>query len=136
MDAVPEASRRGPTAAAISNAVVHVFRERLGKGPTRAKTYLHEDMVSCVLRGGFSVQEMNLVAAGRNDLVENQRRAMQKIISRELIDAVEGLTGRTVEAFMSSNHVDPEISLETFILDARPDDDDAFGVLEAVVETG
>lgn len=136
MAALSEGPARGPTAAAISNAVVHVFRERLGKGPTRAKTYLHEDMISCVLRGGFSVQEMSLVAAGRHDLVEESRLAMQMIIRTELIEAVEGLTGRTVEAFMSSNHVDPEISLETFILFAREEDADRLATADGVVETG
>lgn len=112
-------SPNGATSAAISNAVVHVFRDHLGKGPTRAKTYLHEDLITCLLRGGYNRQEETLVAAGHSDIVTGARHAVQGVMKADLIAAVERLTGRTVEAFVSGNHVDPELSLETFVLTPR-----------------
>lgn len=121
MEASLEVPTRGSTAAAISNAVVHVFRDHLGKGPTRAKTYVHEDMISCVLRGGLNRQESALVDAGRGDLVEESRHAIQGVLEHDLVAAVERLTSRKVEAFLSASHLDPDLSLETFLLIPRED---------------
>lgn len=36
----------------------------------------------------------------------------------DLVAAVEELTGRTVVAFMSDNHVDPDMAAELFVLDS------------------
>ncbi len=32
------------------------------------------------------------------------------------IATIERLSGRTVSAFMSTNHIDPDLALETFVL--------------------
>jgi uncharacterized protein YbcI len=107
----------GPLAADISNAVVRLVREHFGKGPTQAKTIVHEDVVVTVLRGGFTQAEKTLYKAGRGDLVDEGRRAMQDVFEREMRAAVERLTGRKVEAFLSANHHEPDASVEVFLLD-------------------
>src|SRR3954447_7494361 len=109
----------GPLAADISNIVVRLFREHFGKGPTQAKTILHEDVVVCVLRGGFTQAEKTLYNAGRADIVDEGRRAMQDVFEREMCAHVERLTGRRVEAFLSANHHDPDASVEVFLLEAE-----------------
>jgi uncharacterized protein YbcI len=107
----------GPVAADISNIVVRLFREHFGKGPTQAKTILHEDIVVCVLRGGFTQAEKTLYNAGHADIVDEGRRAMQDVFEREMCSHVERLTGRRVEAFLSANHHDPDASVEIFLLE-------------------
>jgi uncharacterized protein YbcI len=47
------------------------------------------------------------------------RFAFQETMERELVAGVEKITGQKVLAFLSSNHIDPDIAVETFILD-RP----------------
>lgn len=47
------------------------------------------------------------------------RRAFQDTMSEELTGAVERLTGRKVVAFMSHNHVDPDLAAELFVLESR-----------------
>src|SRR4051812_33289255 len=112
----------GPVAADISNAVVRLVREHFGKGPTQAKTLLHDDVVVTVLRGGFTQAEKTLYKAGRADIVDEGRRAMQGVFEREMRAAVERLTGRRVSAFLSANHHDPDASVEIFLLE--PEDED------------
>ena len=110
----------GPMAAEISNAVVKLFREHFGKGPTQAKTIIAEETVVAVLRGGFTQAEKTLYRAGRADVVEEGRRAMQDVFQREMRMAVERITGRRVEAFLSANHHEPDASVEVFLLDGPP----------------
>ena len=110
---------RGHAASAISSAVVQLFREYLGKGPERAKTYLHDDLVVCLLRGGFNRSEGTLTDAGRADLVLKSRDALQGALEHDLRAAIERITGRTVVAFMSTTHVEPDLSLESFVLEPQ-----------------
>src|SRR3954466_16398369 len=113
----------GPVASEISNAVVRLLREHFGKGPTQAKTLLHDDVVVTVLRGGFTQAEQTLYKAGRADVVHESRRAMQDVLEREMRAAVERLTGRRVSAFMSANHHDPDVSVEVFMLESDSNGD-------------
>jgi uncharacterized protein YbcI len=59
----------GTQAAAISNALVQLHRHRYGKGPTKAKTYLLDDLVVCVLEGGALRVEETLRDRGAEDVV-------------------------------------------------------------------
>jgi uncharacterized protein YbcI len=107
----------GPLASDISNAIVRLVREHWGKGPMQTKTLLHDDVVVTVLKGGFTHAEKTLYKAGKGDVVEEGRRAMQDVLEREMRAAVERLTGRRVTAFLSSNHHDPDVSVEVFMLE-------------------
>jgi uncharacterized protein YbcI len=120
----------GPVAADISNAVVRLVREHFGRGPTQAKTLVHDDVVVTVLRGGYTHAEKTLYQAGKGDIVEEGRRAMQDVLERQMRASVERLTGRRVTAFLSSNHHDPDVSAEIFMLETHPgasDDGDGHG---------
>jgi uncharacterized protein YbcI len=106
----------GPVAADISNAVVRLVREHFGRGPTQAKTLVHDDVVVTVMRGGYTHAEKTLYHAGKGEIVEEGRRAMQDVFEREMTAAVEQLTGREVEAFLSANNHDPDVTVEMFLL--------------------
>lgn len=102
--------------AAISNMVVRLVSEYTGRGPTRSRTHITEDLVTVVLRDTLTKGEQSLVRDGRGTLVHDVRKAYQDTMRRELIEGIEALTGRTVEAFLSANHIDPDIAVETFLL--------------------
>lgn len=106
----------GETAAAISNLVVAVFGEYAGRGPTQARTYLSDDLVSVVVRDGLTKAERSLVREGREQLVVDTRRALQGAMQSRLVAGVGEITGREVLAFFSDNHVDPDIAIEAFLL--------------------
>ena len=106
----------GDVLTAISDGMVALLKEFYGRGPTRAKSYYEDDLVVCVLRGGFSRVEQTLLDGGRGAAVINQRMEFQDVM-RERFDAViEQATGRQVIGFMSGNQQDPDMMCEVFIL--------------------
>ena len=42
-----------------------LLKEYYGRGPTRTKTYFEDDLVVCLLRGGFTRVEQTLLEGGR-----------------------------------------------------------------------
>ena len=116
----------GPLAAAISDAVVQLFSEHTGRGPTKARTTVDGELVAVVMRGSMTQGERALVNGGKHEEVLRLRRAFQQTMSEELVAVVERLTERNVEAFMSANHIDPDAAAEIFILDRPVDGADGF----------
>jgi uncharacterized protein YbcI len=109
----------GPSGLAIANHVVRLLSEYTGRGPTKARTSFGDDLVTVVVRDLLTKGERSLVRDGRADLVLDLRRAYQATMGDELTDGIEEITGRHVIAFLSSNHVDPDIAIESFVLAPR-----------------
>ena len=107
---------KGSISAAISSAVVQLMREYTGRGPTKARTYIDEDLITVVLQDTLTMGERSLVRDGETDLVLTSRKAFQRTMSTQLIAAIERHSGRSVFAFLSDNHIDPDIAVETFVL--------------------
>jgi uncharacterized protein YbcI len=101
---------------AISNLTVRLLSQYTGRGPTKARTYLNEDLVTIVLQDTLTHAERTLVAKGRSDLVLVTRRTFQEVMGADLIAGVQEILGREVLAFCSANHVDPDIAVESLIL--------------------
>jgi uncharacterized protein YbcI len=112
---------RGAMLATLSNTIVGLYKRLYGKGPTKARSYYLEDLVVCVLRGGLTRAELTLAENGRGEAVTRQRREFQEAVRNEFVAAVEGIVGRKVSAFMSATHIDPEVSVEIFVLERRPE---------------
>jgi uncharacterized protein YbcI len=106
----------GLKGAAISNMVVRTLSEYTGRGPTRARTYLHDDVVTVVLQDTLTKGERSLVDDGLEELVLTMRKAFQTTMRDDLVSGVEEILGRTVAAFLSDNHLDPDVAVETFVL--------------------
>jgi uncharacterized protein YbcI len=106
----------GKLATAISSMVVQVLRQYTGRGPTKSRTYLNEDLIVVVLQGTFTPAERALIAGGKRDLVLTNRRAFQGIMRADLVAGIEDLTGRTVVAFLSDNSIDPDVKIKAFLL--------------------
>ena len=100
----------------ISDGLVALLKEFYGRGPTRAKSYYQDDLVVCVLRGGFSPVEQTLLRAGRGAAVISQRMEFQEIMRDRFVAVVENATGRSVIGFMSGNQQAPDVMCEVFIL--------------------
>ena len=118
MEPPRETLQGGQLLVAISAEMVTIFRDFLGKGPERCKTYwAGSDMLVVLLAGGFSVAEQTLFAAGRGAAVQESRMALQETLAERMRGTVEELTGRTVVAFLSASHQEPDLSAELFLLE-------------------
>jgi uncharacterized protein YbcI len=103
--------------AAISEALVSLHREYYGKGPNKAKTFLMNDTVLCLLHGGFTVVEKTLIDSGRAEAVHDIRHTFQAAMQERFTSVVEDATGRKVVAYISQVHHEPDISAELFVLE-------------------
>jgi uncharacterized protein YbcI len=115
-DAPERRPEGGALHAAISEAVVRLLAESTGRGPTKARTTIDGDLIVVVLQNALTPGERFLADDDRGEQVLDMRRAYQDAISTDAIVAIEDLTGRNVTAFMSANHIDPDLAAEVFIL--------------------
>jgi uncharacterized protein YbcI len=107
----------GSLSAAISNAVVGLLHDYTGRGPTHARTTIGSDTIVVTLRDSLTKAERTLARRGQAVEVLAMRRAFQDTMRDDLITAVERLTGRTVEAFLSDNLHDPDVAVEIFLME-------------------
>jgi uncharacterized protein YbcI len=110
------ADAAGDVRTAISDGLVALLKEYYGRGPERAKTYVSDDIVVCLLRGGFTPVEQTLREGGYGDAVIHQRMAFQEVMRDRFEQVVEQATGRRVVGFMSGNQQDPDMICEVFVL--------------------
>ncbi len=101
----------------ISTATVQLLHEYTGRGPTRAKTVINEDLVTIVLADTLTKGEQKLVDNGLAERVLQLRHDYQLTMRDDLVAIVERQLDRTVIAFMSQNHIDPDLAVEVFILE-------------------
>ena len=120
----------GRLLAQISTSIVAILREHYGRGPMKAKTYALDDIIVVVMRGsGFTPLEQTIMDSGQPGRVVAMREEFQTVMAERYRDTIEQLTGRTVVAFLSQAHVDPDITVEMFFVDgALP----GFGAVEVI----
>src|SRR5215208_3768266 len=124
------ATTNGRLALAISNAVVRCTREYTGRGPTKARTTIGNDTIVTRMEDTLTKGERSLVDSGKGDMVTDIRRCFQTTMREALTAEIEKLTGRKVIAFMSDNHIEPDMGVEILVLEpsssdgvgSRPDD--------------
>ncbi len=121
MDSLPGTEPSAPAGeelAEVTNAIVRLFREYYGRGPTRAKSYLLDDRyLVTVLRDTLTTVERTLGDTGQIDLVRRVRLTFQDAMADSFKGAVEGVLGRKVVAYHSQILVDPDIGFEFFVLE-------------------
>ena len=106
---------------AISNLVVRLLSEYTGRGPTKARTHFSENLITVVVQDLLTKGERSLMRDGKSDLVLETRRAYQFTMREDLTAGIEEITGREVIAFLSANHLDPDIAIESFMLAPQND---------------
>ena len=120
----------GQLLAAISTNVVAILREHYGRGPMKAKTYALDDIIVVVMRGsGFTPLEQTIMDSGQPNRVVDMRHEFQHMMHTRFTETIERLTDRKVLAFLSQAHVDPDITIEIFFIDAPLE---GFGAVEVV----
>jgi uncharacterized protein YbcI len=123
MSVIDDQDRR--SAQAISNVITKLQREHYGRGPESVRTIVGYDHVICFLENSFVPVERTLLEAGELAAVRETRLAFQRAMEHRFVTAVEEITNRTVRAFLSQVSLEPDISVEVFVLehngDAAPD---------------
>jgi uncharacterized protein YbcI len=119
----PGAPPPGALKSQISTGIVKLLHAYTGRGPTKARTYIADDLVTVVFRDTMTPGEQKLVAAGEGDAVLSLRHKYQMAMKDDSIALIEELTGRRVTAFMSANHIAPDAAAEIYMLEPDPSAD-------------
>jgi uncharacterized protein YbcI len=110
--------RRGVETAELSNAMVRLYKELFGRGPTKAHSaYATPDLVICTLEDSLTAAERRLVELGEHQALRDTRMLFQHASDDEFVLAVEGITGRVVRAFVSGIDTQHDVSSEVFYLE-------------------
>ena len=102
--------------AKIATSAVQLLHQYTGRGPTKAKTTINESVVTILLADTLTTGERTLVDNGHADRVLQVRYDYQNAMRDELVGIVERELDRDVIAFMSQNHIDPDLAAEVFVL--------------------
>jgi uncharacterized protein YbcI len=111
----PPAPPNAPLNQDLAKAIVRAHHERLGRGSPRARVFRSDEVLVVVLRDPFTKSEQSLIASGRGAAVIQLRQQIEAMMEAELVEIVERLTGRSVEAFLSTAHITPELVIELFV---------------------
>jgi uncharacterized protein YbcI len=111
----PATDASGALVASISREIVGVYAEYFGRGPTKAKTFWREEVITCILEDSFTRAERILVDGGRFDQVRLNRQAFQDQIEPLFRATIEKVTGRRVETCLSQINRDG-VAAEVFVL--------------------
>ncbi len=135
-DTKPEASQReqlfgGRLLAEITDRLVLLIREHYGRGSIKAKTYVLDNLIVCVLGDGFIALERTMMEGGEPGRVLEMRRDFQRLMKVRYSEMIEQLTGRKVLAFLSQAHVDPDLTVAMFLMEGRLP---RLGALELVLD--
>jgi uncharacterized protein YbcI len=106
----------GERLAAISSAIVTVFAECYGRGPTKAKTYSFDNYLVTVLEDILTTVEQTLVDRGQEDLVRRVRLTFQEAEAERFTSEVAAISGREVVGYHSQVTFHPPMGFEIFVL--------------------
>lgn len=113
----PVVDGQGSLRSEISNAMVGLYKEHYGKGPTHCRTYLEPNLVVVVLGEGYTPGEQTMFEAGKWHEVRSARQIWQDSMEQFFVTAIEELTHRKVAAFLSANRQEPDFAVELFVLE-------------------
>ncbi len=122
-DAHADVSEGQSLQAAVSNAMVGLYKEQFGRGPTKARTHFAgPDVLVSTLQDSLTPAERNLVALGEDQRLRDVRMFFQHASAHEFRTTVEQITGRKVWAFVSGIDTAQDVSTEVFYLEPQDDE--------------
>ncbi|MBA3746456.1 MAG: DUF2294 domain-containing protein [Solirubrobacterales bacterium] len=107
----------------LSNAMVKAQKQYFGKGPLRAKSYLVDDLLFIVMRGGMTRAEETMLDFDQADMVRDFRQTFENEMTERLTTMIEDITGRKVLTYQSQILFDPNLVIEIFVFDEALDAD-------------
>jgi uncharacterized protein YbcI len=110
----------------VSNAIVQLFKEQFGRGPTKARSHwAGPDALVCILRETFTPAEKNMVALGEHQRLRDVRLFFQAATEERFREVVSAIVGRRVESFMSAVDTTTDTAMEMFIFEPDTERDEA-----------
>jgi uncharacterized protein YbcI len=107
-----------PLLLAVSNAMVKLYKENFGRGPTKVRTnFAGPDLLVTTLENSLTPAERHLAAMGEHQRLRDVRLFFQHATEDDFRETVERITGRKVRAFVSGIATAEDVSAELFYLE-------------------
>lgn len=104
----------------ISNAMVRLYKEAFGRGPTKTRAHFAgPDTLVVVLEDSMTPAERHLAVLGEHERLREARHFLQYALEDEFRKVVEEITGRRTLAFVSGFDTKRDVTVELFTLEAR-----------------
>ena len=108
----------------ISNAMVRLYKDAFGRGPTKARAqFAGPDTLVVMLESSLTVAERNLVAMGEHQRLREARLFFQYALEEQFRAIVEQALGRRTLAFVSGIDTSRDVAVEVFTLEPAVDGD-------------
>jgi uncharacterized protein YbcI len=112
--------RRGLMLVELSNAMVRIYKDVYGRGPTKVRTHFAgPDLIVSSLENSLTRIEQTMADAGEYERLRELRIHFQYLRRDEFIGSVEEITGRKVRGFVSGMDTEQDIASELFYLEPR-----------------
>ncbi len=109
-----------PTLAEMSNAMVRLYKEKFGRGPTKTRSsYADENTIIVTLENTLTSVERTMRDLGEKQRLEETRLFFQNATRDEFVAVVERITGRKVRGFVSGMDADVDIATEIFYFEPQ-----------------
>src|SRR5437868_7573910 len=106
----------------ISNAMMRLYKEAFGRGPTKARAqFAGQDTLVVILECSLTVAERNLVAMGEHQRLREARLFFQYALEDQFRAIVEQALGRRTLAFVSGIDTQRDVAMEVFTLEPLSD---------------
>jgi uncharacterized protein YbcI len=112
-----ERLRGGKLNAALTEALVGIHTEYLGRGPATASTFHRGNVTVTLMHDVLTKAEKVLARKGREVDVTEVRSLFRQQMEADFRAIVERLTGQKVLAYLNANHIEPDVAAAIFILD-------------------
>ena len=118
--------QRGMELSELSNAMVRLYKDLFGRGPTKARThYADPSTIISTLENTMTPAERNMAKMGEHQRLRDVRLFFQYASEQEFRGAVEEITGRKVRAFVSGMDTEQDVATEVFYLEPAESSSDA-----------
>ncbi len=106
----------------ISNAMVRLYKEAFGRGPTKARAqFAGPDTLVVTLEASLTVAERNLVVMGEHQRLREARLFFHYALEEQFRAIVEQALGRRTVAFISGIDTHRDVAMEVFTLETAGD---------------
>jgi uncharacterized protein YbcI len=115
---IGHADRQGLELQEITNAMVRLYKQLFGRGPTKARTnYAGPDTLVATIENSLTAAERRMIEMDEHQRVREIRMFFQHAGESDFTGTVEEITGRKVWAFVSGMDTSRDVSSEVFYLE-------------------
>jgi uncharacterized protein YbcI len=119
----PLGSDRAAQLTQITRAMIVIYKEQYGRGPTHAHSYYTgSDAITCLLSGTLTPVERTIASMGEHQRLRDIRTLFQYAAEDTFRAAVEATTGRSVIGFISGIDTKADVASELFLLEPAADE--------------